>query len=45
MLYIDYFPLNIQQVQLVFFVDHTNMLVVDKNKLLFKKKCYILWKN
>jgi len=32
------FPLNIQGVKLVLFVDHTNMLVVDKNELLFKKK-------
>jgi hypothetical protein len=45
-MYINDFPLNIQGVKLVLFVDHTNMLVIDKNALLFKKKkCYILRKN
>jgi hypothetical protein len=38
MSYINDFPLNTQGVKLVLFVDHTNMLVVDKNELLLKEK-------
>ena len=37
MLYINDFPLNTQGVKLVLFVDHTNLPVVDKNELFFKK--------